>query len=203
MRVPGGPAENTLAAFDAALAAGCDGFEFDVRLSSDGVPVIIHDPQRMGKEVARSPATSLNLPSLEDVLARYSGAALLNIELKVPGIEPATARLVARYCKSTMVVISSFLPEVLFALQAANPELPLGYIFDEAKSVDRWRELPISHVIPHHSLVHQNLLDEVHSKGRKLLTWTVNRTDDMLRFAQWGVDGIISDDPQLLVTALK
>ena len=35
--------ENTLAAFDLALAQKADGFEFDVRLSADGVPVIIHD----------------------------------------------------------------------------------------------------------------------------------------------------------------
>ena len=35
--------ENTLPAFEAAIAAGADGIEFDVRLSSDGVPVIIHD----------------------------------------------------------------------------------------------------------------------------------------------------------------
>src|SRR5271169_2602058 len=37
--------ENTLAAFDLALRQGADGIEFDVRLSSDGVPVVIHDPR--------------------------------------------------------------------------------------------------------------------------------------------------------------
>jgi len=35
--------ENTMAAFREAIAAGCDGIEFDVRLTRDGVPVIIHD----------------------------------------------------------------------------------------------------------------------------------------------------------------
>ena len=35
--------ENTMAAFREAIAAGCDGIEFDVRLTRDGIPVIIHD----------------------------------------------------------------------------------------------------------------------------------------------------------------
>jgi glycerophosphoryl diester phosphodiesterase len=33
----------------------------------------------------------------------------------------------------------------------------------------------------------------------KLLTWTVNDAQDLLRLARWGVDGLISDDPRLLV----
>jgi len=40
--------ENTLASFDCALAQGCDGFEFDVRLSADGQPVICHDTRVHG-----------------------------------------------------------------------------------------------------------------------------------------------------------
>ena len=45
--------ENTLASFDQALADGCDGFEFDVRLTADGTPAICHDPQSGSLEIAR------------------------------------------------------------------------------------------------------------------------------------------------------
>jgi glycerophosphoryl diester phosphodiesterase len=45
--------ENTLAAFDRAIECGCDGFELDVRLSSDGVPVIWHDARVRGRAIAR------------------------------------------------------------------------------------------------------------------------------------------------------
>src|SRR3954469_10348572 len=43
--------ENTIAAFDHALASGCDGFEFDVRLTSDGKPIVCHDARLHGSAV--------------------------------------------------------------------------------------------------------------------------------------------------------
>ena len=58
--------------------------------------------------------------------------------------------------------------------------------------------LPIAAFIPHYSLVSERLIDEVHAREKKLLTWTVNDAHDLLRLAGWGVDGLISDDPRLL-----
>jgi glycerophosphoryl diester phosphodiesterase len=54
-------------------------------------------------------------------------------------------------------------------------------------------------VIPHYSLVTRKLVEDVHGAGKKLFTWTVNDPKAMLRFADWKVDGIISDDTKLLV----
>src|SRR5882757_9193282 len=85
--------ENSLASFDLALAQGCDGFEFDVRLSADGQAVICHNAASHGCEIAASSAQQLALPSLDDVLGRYQAQAFLDIELKVPGLEAITAEL--------------------------------------------------------------------------------------------------------------
>ena len=64
--------ENTLASFDRALADGCDGFEFDVRLSAGGTAVVCHDAQTGNFEIASASAEQLSaLPQLRDVLARY------------------------------------------------------------------------------------------------------------------------------------
>jgi glycerophosphoryl diester phosphodiesterase len=80
--------ENTLASFDRALADGCDGFEFDVRLTADNVAVVCHDPKTEDAEIASATVAQLsNLPRLEDVLARYKNSAFLDIELKVQGLE--------------------------------------------------------------------------------------------------------------------
>jgi glycerophosphoryl diester phosphodiesterase len=57
-------------------------------------------------------------------------------------------------------------------------------------------------VIPHKKLVTRRVATEIKSRGRKLLVWTVNSALDMRRFAEWEVDGIISDDSEKLVSTL-
>src|SRR5206468_12734131 len=80
--------ENTLASFDQALADGCDGFEFDVRLTEDGESVIAHD-QRFGKyKIERTLAQQvLTLPRLREVLKRYQEIAFIDIEVTVRGLD--------------------------------------------------------------------------------------------------------------------
>jgi glycerophosphoryl diester phosphodiesterase len=58
-------------------------------------------------------------------------------------------------------------------------------------------------VIPYQSLVKKALVQGVHSAGRKILVWTVNSKKEMLRLADLGVDGIISDNTELLVGTLR
>src|SRR5438874_11079904 len=80
--------ENTIESFDRALADGCDGFEFDVRLTLDEEAVIFHDPGSGKFKVERTRAQDLPpLPRLRDVLKRYQDKAFLDIELKVRGLE--------------------------------------------------------------------------------------------------------------------
>lgn len=190
--------ENTLASFDLALAQGCDGFEFDVRLSADGHAVLCHDPAIRGLNIAEFPAERLRLPSLREVLARYQSTAFLDIELKVSGIEALTADLVRKYVPLGGFVVSSFLPEVIQGLHALDAAIPLGLICETRAELSRWRELPVEYVIPHFALVREDLVSEIRAAGKKILVWTVNLPADMERFSQWGVEGIISDRPKLL-----
>ena len=193
------PAENSIAAFDYALANGCDGFEFDVRYTRDCRALICHDPEFNGKTVAAAEHVELDcLTCLEDVLARFAATAYLDVELKVAGNEEAVVSALRARPPRRGYIVSSFLPEVLLRLHEIDPSLPLGYICKDAEVVRRWTELPVSTFIPHHSLVSQVLVDEVHARNLQLLTWTVNHRRDLLRFAAWGVDGLISDDPKLL-----
>src|SRR5579872_5251751 len=90
--------ENSIASFDRAMADGCDGFEFDLHLTRDGVAVIHHDPKRRLIKIAHASAEKLkNLPRLEEVLSRYQQSAFLNIELKVAGLEQITADLLRQF----------------------------------------------------------------------------------------------------------
>jgi glycerophosphoryl diester phosphodiesterase len=194
--------ENTLASFDLALAQGCDGFEFDVRLTADGHAVVCHDATAHALKIAEFSAEKLALPLLRDVLDRYHSIAFLDIELKVSGVEKIATALLRRLAPARGFLISSFLPEVLRAIHDSDPAIPLGLICETQAELSRWRQLPVEYVIPHRKVVRKKLIDEIKAAGKKIFVWTVNATVDIKRFSKWGVDGIISDHPKRLARAL-
>jgi glycerophosphoryl diester phosphodiesterase len=198
--------ENTLRAFDLALEHGCDGFEFDVRCTADAECVICHDPRYSGLDVGKSALSALRnhgeFPSLAEVISRYAARAFLDIEVKVEGLEEAVKSLVAQLAPNRYVV-SSFLPDVLTRIHQLNPQLPTGLILDRSRTLADWRELPIRYVIAEQSLVTRELITEAHAAKKQVFVWTVNRVDDMRRLRDGHVDGIISDDTELLCRTLR
>jgi glycerophosphoryl diester phosphodiesterase len=196
--------ENSFASFDRALADGCDGFEFDVRLTGDGEAVVWHDAEFRGVEIASARACELPaLTRLEDVLARYADRAFLDIELKVSGLEVLTIGLLRRFPPRKGFVISSFLPEVLHALRDEESSIPLGLICETKAELSCWTRFPIQYLIPNQNLLSADLIAEVKAAGAKVLVWTINDPADMQRLRDWGVDGIISDDTSLLCRTLS
>jgi len=216
--------ENTLPAFDLTLEHGCDGFEFDVRLTADRQSIICHDPKLGDIEVASAtyarivkryglgslpglmlrtrgslPEASLVL-NLEEVMARYSDRAFFDIELKVPGLEDLVAATIKQHPAKRGYVVSSFFPDVVKAV--AQRGLTTGFICDTQRELARWTGLPGEYVIPHYKLVSRPVVEEIHAGGRKVFVWTVNDERQMRRLAEWGVEGIISDDTALLVRTL-
>jgi len=196
--------ENTLASFDLALDHGCDGFEFDVRLTGDGRAVVCHDPKVGGITVAKASSNQLlELPLLEDVVQRYAGRAFLNIELKVPGLESKILTVLTAHTPARGCVVSSFKSEVVLELKRRNTSIPVGIIFDQSGQLESCRKLAADYVIPHFSLLTKELVRDLHHAGKHLITWTVNDRASMLRLADWGVGGIISDDTRLLTQTLS
>lgn len=192
--------ENTIKAFDLALQQGCDGFEFDVRLTADGSAVVCHDPKYQGVALARAGAGELQqLPQLEHVLERFHRKAFLDIELKVAGLEARVMELLREFPPQRGYVISSFLPEVL---KRIDPRLPRGLICETTTQLRRWASLDVEYVMLHWKMLSETLVQRTHASGAKILTWTVNDATRMRQFTAWGVDGIISDDPKLLVETL-
>ncbi len=198
------PPENTIESFDAALQHGCDGFEFDVRMTGCGCAVICHDPEFAGVTIARATKGEVSrLLRLPDVLSRYATRSFLDIELKVPGLESALLMALEENPPEKGYVVSSFLPEVLEGLRVRSAKVLLGLICDQPRQLAPWRELPVQYVILHHSLAQREVLGDIKDGGKTSLVWTVNDRDSMLRFAEWGVDGIISDETELLVRTLR
>ena len=196
--------ENTIESFDRALADGCDGFEFDVRLTADGQAVICHDSDYGGVEIVHAPAVQLTgIPLLGDVLLRYHERAFLDIELKAVGLEKMTVALLRRHLPQRGFVVSSFLPEVLHAIRREDVGVPLGLICEKRTELLRWNELSVEYVIPHHKLLRGSVLRELKAAGKKVLVWTVNDPATMKQFRTLGVDGIISDNTELLARTLE
>ena len=143
--------ENTLAAFDLGMAAGADGLELDVHLSSDGVVVVHHDEtldrttngagrvaQRTAAELAAIDAgyrfedqgrfafrgQGIGVPTLREVLRRYPGTPLI-IEMKVDSAEmgETLAAEVRKADAAHRVCAAGFGVRAVRAARAALPEM--------------------------------------------------------------------------------
>ena len=202
--------ENTLASFDQALADGCDGFEFDLRITADGRPVVCHDsriddPKTGSVEIAQASAEQLSaLPQLQDrLLARYQNRAFLDVELKALGLEEITVGLLQKFPPRRGFVVSSFLPEVLQALRAQDASIPLGLICETEAELRRWSRLSIDYVIPHTTGLLTRLCSaRSETPAGKFWCGPSTLQQEMQRLAKSGVDGIISDNTSLLFQTL-
>ncbi len=198
--------ENSIASLDRALADGCDGFEFDVRLTAEGEAVLWHDPETEGVMICEATGNQLShLARLSDVLTRFQDSAFLDIELKVPGLEKITLDLLERFPPQCGFVISSFDPELLTHLRTENSSVPLGLICETTAELSHWRHVPIDYLILHHGLIERfpAILSEVEDAQKKSMVWTVNAAAEMKRFADLGIGGIVSDDTALLCKTLR
>jgi glycerophosphoryl diester phosphodiesterase len=190
--------ENTLEAFELALQHGCDGFEFDVRLTTDQQAVICHDPKFNRFEVAKSDRTRLpSLPTLETVLQRFADRAFLDIELKVLELERITLELIDRYKPSLGYVITSFLPEVLQRLHALNSNVPIGLICGNRKQLEPALSLPLACIVLHRSLGGRELANSFHVRGIPVFVFGANRPREMRSIVERGVEALIIDDTRL------
>jgi glycerophosphoryl diester phosphodiesterase len=203
--------ENTVSAFQRALDHGCDGFEFDVRLTVDSEAVLCHDPKYEGLVVERTTRDALTgrwpseagLAFLDEVLERFHRSAFLNIELKVSGAEEYALELLQRFPPEKGCVVSSFIPAVVLELARLNATVPLGLICESHPQLNEWTRLPVQAVMARRDLISKSLISELHDWGKQLFVWTVNSANEMRDFADAGVDGIISDDTRLLFETLR
>ncbi len=198
--------ENSAEAFRLALAHGCDGFEFDIRLSGDRQPIVCHEPKYAGIEIARASAQEiqkhLQLPTLGQILAEFAPRAFLDLEIKVVGGEQTVLALLREYRPRIGCVVSSLLPEVLHRANECHSLWPLGLICNSEARLSRWRSTPIQAVMLHLSLATPYVVRQLRRAEKKIFVWTVNDRDRMREIAAYGVDAIISDDTLLLAETL-
>jgi glycerophosphoryl diester phosphodiesterase len=192
--------DNSLAGVRAALAAGADGVEVDVRPCAEGVWVCHHDRNRAGRAIAETPLAALaraGVPTLAEVVAASSSRHWLFVEIKPLPAAALSARLgelvalLAPRAGRTRI-ISSSLP-VLAAAELALPQTARSWVFGE---LPPWLPNGIE-LSPKHTLV-ETLLPY----GRPLHPWTVNAAERMRRLAEVGVASLTTNRPDLAVAVL-
>jgi glycerophosphoryl diester phosphodiesterase len=215
--------ENTIAAFTAAMGPAVDGIELDVQLSSDGVPVVIHDEkvdrthagtgwvashtlaqlQAMKSLLKKNPDQSITrIPTLAEVLDLLAaGQQLINLELKnsvkpYKTLEAKVLQQVAERKLGDRVVLSSFNHYSLQRLREKGWSGELAAIHDGMLR-EPWRyfrELDVQAVHPtRHVLMVPGYVTRAHRAGFKLRVWTVNKAVQRHRCERLGVDGIFTD----------
>lgn len=218
--------ENTIAAFDLAVEMGADAIELDTMLTADGIPIVIHD-HSLGRTTNGSGSVSSTtvaeiklldagsvfddrftgekIPTLEEVFSAVGKKILINVELKnyaspFDRLPEAVVDLVREKGLTDRVLLSSFNPIALVKAQRASPEIRRAALIGAGpKFVRVFLEAfaKYSAIHPEVSLVYQEFVIKYHAAGQKVNVWTVNEESEMMKLLSIGVDGLITEVPDI------
>jgi glycerophosphoryl diester phosphodiesterase len=235
--------ENTLAAFDCGIAEGVDGFELDLQLSRDGLPVVIHDDTLNRTTSARGAVSDLTadqlaqvdagfryapelgypwrgrgcgVPTLRDVLERFPGLPLI-VETKTNSraLAQAAVRGILEAGAADRVCFGSFGYRALACVRRVAPQLATSATRREvAWALARSRiRRPVAttryqaYVVPERrdglAIVSPRFVRDAKHAGCVVVVWTVNAANDVKRLLGWGVRGVLTDRPDLIVPSVR
>lgn len=222
--------ENTLAAFRLAVEMGAPIVECDVHLSSDNVPIIIHDHALdrttsgsglvrdwTHSEIARLDAGSWfdvrfadeRVLTLDDLLDWCRGRVGLSIELKngpiyYDGIERTIADRVRAHDMAAHVSVISFDHVALARLKSVAPEVQTGALYAArlADPVAVARSAGANALLPHVAFATPDLVQSAHGAGIAVSVWTVNDAAELAMARAAGVDAVATDFPDRVAREL-
>ena len=209
--------ENTLPAYELALAQRADMIEIDLHRTKDGAIVVTHDEELEGLggrgEIADATADEIlaldagggeRVPLLDQVLDRFGGRIPFNLELKrgtkaeYEGLERATLDAVGRRRLLPRMLFSSFYDPVLARLRALSHEARIGLLVSARfphRAVERAKALGAEALHPEDSLVTAALVRDAHDAGLAVYVYTVDEPSEMRRLLALGVDGLFTNHP--------
>jgi glycerophosphoryl diester phosphodiesterase len=206
--------ENTLAAIKMGISLGVDYVELDVQRARDGGLVLMHDKfverttdgtgsvaQLNSLELRRLDAgDGERVPLLSEALAAATGHVGIVLESITPGIGPEIQRAVAEFHFEGSVIFSSFVHTDLLAIGKIDPSaMRMALLEGIPVSMTRFAlEARASHVGLSIDSVTTDFVKALHEAGLQVFVYTVNDPRLVELAKQIGVDGVISDRPELI-----
>jgi glycerophosphoryl diester phosphodiesterase len=208
--------ENTLPAYELAVAQGSDMIEIDLHVSRDDAIVITHDEELEGlggigevadltlEEIRRLPGGAA-VPVLQEVLDAFGGRIPFNLELKrgtradYPGMEAAVFEEVAARGLLEETLFSSFFDPVLRRLREVSREARIALLISRKfpqGAIERARQLGAEALNPERPVVTSELVKAAHGEGLAVYVFTVDDPPEMRRLLDLGVDGLFTNYPK-------
>jgi len=220
--------ENTMEAFSAAIEQGADCIELDVHLTKDGHIVVAHDArlERVSNgsgyindytldelkslDFSRLfPGSVCRIPQLSEVFSLVKPSGLmLNVELKdterlYPGLPEKLIAMTGDYGMEERVIYSSFNHYSLLHIKKLNAKARIGLLYELAM-VDPWvyaKYVGADAIHPHYFVVAAlpETVNRCHENGVQVNVWTVDDPQAIKQMLKCGVDGIITNKPDIAV----
>lgn len=198
-----GVPENSLAAFQQAIALGADGIEFDVRRTRDRELIIFHDAEIAGVPVAN--LTRLEIedrcgvlpPLLEEALEFARGRIWLDVELKKDRYVDDIADLLSGFAASGGdLIVTSFVDRMLVQLAELAPQLVRGLVLGRSaeRAVERANACGATLVLPKMRLVDEALLAELANAALTVIVWDFMANEHAALLSDTRIGGVITDD---------
>jgi glycerophosphoryl diester phosphodiesterase len=221
--------ENTIASFRLASEV-TNYFELDTMLCGSGELVVIHDETIDRTTTGKGQVSELSLkeiqsydagsffskefasevvPTLKEVFESLPQNCIFDIEVKSFGFEADRLRLAKALVSlieelqiQSRIFISSFDAYLLQKVKLENPDLLRGQLLDLTWDKKEWDLSSPDLILPNFKSITKQWMDDLKSKDYLVIPYTVNSKEDWTRVIKLGVDGIITDRPDLLKTFL-
>lgn len=211
----GSGVENTLGAFEGAIAAGADYIELDILQTKDHKLAVIHDEnlkrlsgqnvnvfdltlEELQRIQLRENGFKGHVSSLDEVIEFAKGRIRLNIELKTHGHESkdyvrSFIETIRRHHVENNIIVQSLEYKLVQEVKELAPDLKVGYIiYATFAPVERFNA---DFFVIEESFATPRLIATAHLADKPLYVWTVNAIEQVERFYTLGVNGIITDIP--------
>ncbi len=210
--------ENTMHSFKKALLFPIDMIELDVRVTSDGKPIVFHNNILTYNPLIWIKTKSIgsidnftfsdlehkfankNIPTLDETICFLRDKMKVNLHIKTLEAVKPTFKILKQYNFEENILISSFRKEILKEIRTQNSKIPLAFLCWVARTnILKFAEkFKINYIHPYYLFLTRKQAAKIKNLGFGLNIWTVNSKHAATRMLDLDVDGIITDKPNLI-----